>query len=347
MDTCKVCGRMYPAFYIQKHKCKGKPKVVKEFSCHLCDTICSYKSNMYRHYKKIHKLEKEEVPLAKVKVKRESRPLIPCPVCTKPITQLCRHACPGQSKPGPSQPKKAVSADRARKISYIDSDYDTNSNSNTSTNSDSNSKKQANKAVRSLDRPKRITRSLKAINLEDESSASSGSETSVSSYCPSRSPSPKPKKAKPCPKSKKPRNDPSNSSTISDEESDLESDDSNASRDSILNPRKGGKGKGQSRKGKGKALPLPPRKATWRSASDIPDAIKENIMETYGHYQFSSILDHQVRRCLENLNQAYWVQLLANSVGRCSVDAINLIKLVYDSKRSRPRYVSPDPPAAE
>jgi len=32
---------------------------------------------------------------------------------------------------------------------------------------------------------------------------------------------------------------------------------------------------------------------------------------------------------------------MANSVGRCVVDAINLIKLVYDSQRSQPIYKSP------
>jgi len=52
-------------------------------------------------------------------------------------------------------------------------------------------------------------------------------------------------------------------------------------------------------------------------------------------------MDHQVRSGLDNLNQSMWVQLLANSTGRCVVDAINLIKLVYDSQRARPRYVSP------
>jgi hypothetical protein len=34
-------------------------------------------------------------------------------------------------------------------------------------------------------------------------------------------------------------------------------------------------------------------------------------------------------------------QLVINSVGRDGVDAINLIKLVYDEQRARPRYMSP------
>jgi hypothetical protein len=137
-------------------------------------------------------------------------------------------------------------------------------------------------------------------------------------------------------KAKPRKTTPSNSSTSSDEESD----DSNTSRDSILKPKKTVKGKGQQGK-KGKALPLPPRKATWRSASDLPHAIRENIRSTYSHFQFSKIMDHQVRSCLGNLNQSYWVKLLANSVGRCTVDAINLIKLVYDGERKRPTYASP------
>ena len=72
MDTCEVCGRMYPAFYLAKHKCKGKPILAKDFPCHLCNVVCSYKSNFYRHYKKYHHLERDEIPLARTHLKRES-----------------------------------------------------------------------------------------------------------------------------------------------------------------------------------------------------------------------------------------------------------------------------------
>jgi hypothetical protein len=178
----------------------------------------------------------------------------------------------------------------------------------------------------------RITRSAKLLD-DDESSAASGSETSVSSYIPSRSPSPVKTKSK----AKKPRKTtPSNSSTSSDEESDA----SNASRDSILNPKKAKKGKGRPGK-KGKALPLPPRTATWRSASDIPPAIQRDIIKTYAHFQFSKIMNHQVYPLIGNLKPSNWILLLANSVGRCVVDAQNLIKLVYDGSRARPIHTSP------
>ena len=310
---------MYPAYYIAKHKCKGKPKLVKDFPCHLCDIICSYKSNLFRHYKKAHLIDREEIPLASVRIKRESRPLRPCPVCTKPVTQLCRHDCPGP-KPGPSQPSKAPKA-----VASLERPS------------------RAPEAVASLERPKRVTRSTaKAVDLDDEASATSDSETSVSSYKPSRSPTPiRNKKSKPCPKSKKipPNRTPSHSSTNSDEESDADSD---ASRDSLVNPRKAVKGKGLSRKGKrGKALPLPPRKGTWRTASDVPDDICKAIKAAYAHVQFSSLQDHQVRRWLDKIKKIHWIDLMANSVGRCVVDAINLIKLVYDSQRGRPIYKSP------
>jgi len=319
MKTCKKCGRMYPAYYIAKHKCKGKPKLVKDFPCHLCDIICSYKSNLFRHYKKAHLIDREEIPLASVRIKRESRPLRPCPVCTKPVTQLCRHDCPGP-KPGPSQPSKAPKA-----VASLERPT------------------RAPKAVASLERPKRVTRSTaKAVDLDDEASATSDSETSVSSYKPSRSPTPiRNKKSKPGPKSKKipPNRTPSHSSTNSDEESDADSD---ASRDSLVNPRKAVKGKGLSRKGKrGKALPLPPRKGTWRTASDVPDDICKAIKAAYAHVQFSSLQDHQVRRWLDKIKKIHWIDLMANSVGRCVVDAINLIKLVYDSQRARPIHKSP------
>ena len=339
---------MYPAFYIQKHKCKGKPKLVKDFPCHLCAVICSYKSNLFRHYKKAHQLEREEVPLSKIKIKRETRPLVPCPNCSKPVTQLCRHACP--VRPGPSQPRKAPKAvgplGRPSKALKAKSDSESDDSSSKT------QKRKAPKAVESLDRPGRITRSATLANpattststgrvtrsakiLDDDnlSSAGSDSETSVSSYIPSRSPSPVKIKSK----SKKPRKStPSNSSTSSDEESDA----STASRDSLLNPKKAKKGKGRAGK-KGKALPLPPRKATWRSASDLPPAIRNDILATYGHYQFSKLQDHQVRDCIGDLKPSNWVLLLANSVGRCVVDAYNLIKLTYDESRARPIYTSP------
>ncbi len=285
---------MYPAYYIAKHKCKGKPKLVKDFPCHLCDIICSYKSNLFRHYKKAHLIDREEIPLASVRIKRESRPLRPCPVCTKPVTQLCRHDCPGP-KPGPSQPSKAPKA-----VASLERPT------------------RAPKAVASLERPKRVTRSTaKAVDLDDEASATSDDETSVSSYKPSRSPTPiRNKKSKPGPKSKKipPNRTPSHSSTNSDEESDADSD---ASRDSLVNPRKAVKGKGLSRKGKrGKALPLPPRKGTWRTASDVPDDICKAIKAAYAHVQFSSLQDHQVRRWLDKIKKIHWIDLMANSVGR-------------------------------
>jgi hypothetical protein len=374
---------MYPAYYIAKHKCKGKPKLVKDFPCHLCDIICSYKSNLFRHYKKAHLIDREEIPLASVRIKRESRPLRPCPVCTKPVTQLCRHDCPGP-KPGPSQPSKApkavaslerptrapkavASLERPKRVTRstakavdLDDEASATSDSETtrapkavaSVERPSRAPKavaslerpsRAPEAVASLERPKRVTRSTaKAVDLDDEASATSDSETSVSSYKPSRSPTPiRNKKSKPCPKSKKipPNRTPSHSSTNSDEESDADSD---ASRDSLVNPRKAVKGKGLSRKGKrGKALPLPPRKGTWRTASDVPDDICKAIKAAYAHVQFSSLQDHQVRRWLDKIKKIHWIDLMANSVGRCVVDAINLIKLVYDSQRSRPIHKSP------
>ena len=61
----------------------------------------------------------------------------------------------------------------------------------------------------------------------------------------------------------------------------------------------------------------------------------------YGHYQFSKLQDHQVRDCIGDLKPSNWVLLLANSVGRCVVDAYNLIKLTYDESRARPIYTSP------
>ena len=342
---------MYPAFYIQKHKCKGKPKLVKDFPCHLCAVICSYKSNLFRHYKKAHQLEREEVPLSKIKIKRETRPLVPCPNCSKPVTQLCRHACP--ARPGPSQPRKAPKAvgPLGRPSKALKANSDSESDESTS----KTQKRKAPKAVESLDRPGRITRSATLANpaststgritrsaklLDDDnlSSAGSDSETSVSSYIPSRSPSPVKIKSKS--KAKKTRKTtPSNSSTSSDEESDA-SNASNASRDSILNPKKAKKGKGRAGK-KGKALPLPPRTATWRSASDLPPAIVKDILAAYSPYQFSKLMDHQIPKYIGNLKPSNWVLLLANSVGRCVVDAYNLIKLVYDGSRARPLYASP------
>ena len=52
-------------------------------------------------------------------------------------------------------------------------------------------------------------------------------------------------------------------------------------------------------------------------------------------------MDPQIHSCIGNLNRSNWVLLLANSVGKCVVDAYNLIKLVYDGHRACPLYTSP------
>ena len=290
----------------------------KDFPCHFqdCNVVCSFKSNIFRHYKNFHQLEKDEIPLAIIRLKREKKPRKPCPTCGKGLTQLSNH----KSKVKPlisAQPAlKAVSVSLEKlsdkilakfnskiapsigritrstsKINYLEQSTSTSTGRITRSG-----QKQAPKAVESLDR-----------RSKTESSSSSSSASSASAH-------------------------------ESSDEDDDDGDDSDVSHDSIAKPKPPPK-KVEQKKG----VSLPPRTATWRSPSDIPQQIKDHIRKTYEHYQFSKIMDHQVRRQLAegSFDHRIYEQLVINSVGRCGVDAINLIKLVYDDQRSRPIYKSP------
>jgi hypothetical protein len=207
------------------------------------------------------------------------------------------------------------------------------------------SKSNAPKAFLSFDTAK-LDSSSEEFDLETESEASATlSDASTSSSFHSPSPSPKKKALRRKATPRKQAKTPSGSSS-----SDDDSDASISSRDSIAKPKKGkkkvvkrkvGKG-GLARKGKGgKALKIPPRTATWHSASDVPVNIQEHIRFVYSSFQFSKLMDHQVRRLLGNFSHSLYTKLIANSPGRCAVDAINLIKLVYNEQRGKKRHISP------
>jgi len=320
---CANCGKSYPATYFRRHRCKGQPILRKDFPCTICDVVCTFKSNIIRHYKEQHSLEKEEIPLSVIRIKREKKPRKPCPTCGKALTQLSNHKCKGENLIAPQPALKAAVVSLERLSDTILAKYKSKqSTSNgrvtrstsknlgilvgsdpipsTSTGRFTRPAKKATKAVVSLDR------------LEE--SASSCSESDVSS-----------------------------DSASADEDDDDDDDDvddagSDISHDSIAKPKSPPK-KVVKKLGKS----LPPRTATWRSPSDIPTSIKEHIRKVYSKLQFSKIMDHQVRMRLADGSFDFLIyqQLVINSVGRDGVDAINLIKLVYDEQRARPRYMSP------
>ncbi len=248
---CANCGKSYPATYFRRHRCKGQPILRKDFPCTICDVVCTFKSNIIRHYKEQHSLEKEEIPLSVIRIKREKKPRKPCPTCGKALTQLSNHKCKGENLIAP-QPM--------------------------------------------------------------EESASSSSESDVSSDSASAD------------------------EDDNDDDDDVDDAGSDISHDSIAKPKSPPK-KVVKKLGKS----LPPRTATWRSPSDIPTSIKEHIRKVYSKLQFSKIMDHQVRMRLADgsFDFRIYQNLVINSVGRDGVDAINLIKLVYDEQRARPRYMSP------
>ena len=328
---CAVCGRSYPATYFRRHKCKGKPKLRKKFTCTNCNVICSFKSNIIRHYKEIHGLDKEEIPLSVMRIKREQKPLIPCPTCGKGVTQLSNHKCKvkvRKVKPQVSVQTKPVTVSLKRLTEAQISKFQKSTLTSTgritrSKTAATGSKikipiqllpsplveipKQAPKAAESLDQPTK--KASKRSVWED--SSSSESSTSASE----------------------------NEASVEDEdeeEEDSDSDQSQISNDSIAKPKK-------PKIVQKPVAKLPPRLSTWRCPADIPNVIKEHIRKVYSKFTFSSLLDHQVRMRLADgtFNFRIYEVLVNNSVGRCGVDAINLIKLVYNEQRARPIYQSP------
>ena len=310
---CAKCGKSYPASYFKRHKCKGKQVLRKNFSCTDCQVICTFKSNIIRHYREIHFKKRDEIPLSVLRIKAEKKPRKPCPTCGKGVTQLSNHKC--KVKPLiPAQPdlqaaqKAFVSLERLsdKAISNFQSKIQNSTSTGRITRSVSlktgstvrcnpSTSKKAPKAVVSLGR-----RSKK------DSSSSESSATA--------------------------------SSSSDDDDDDDDDGDSDISHDSIAKPKKPKKVVRKSEK-----PILPPRTATWRSPSDIPFKIREHIRKVYKDYVFSKIMDHQVRRRIADgsFKFQFYDQLIVNSPGRSGVDAINLIKLVYDEQRARPLYKSP------
>ena len=105
---CANCGKSYPATYFRRHRCKGQPILRKDFPCTICDVVCTFKSNIIRHYKEQHSLEKEEIPLSVMRIKREKKPRKPCPTCGKALTQLSNHKCKGENLIAPQPALKAA-----------------------------------------------------------------------------------------------------------------------------------------------------------------------------------------------------------------------------------------------
>jgi hypothetical protein len=243
-----------------------------------------------------------------MRLKREKKPRKPCPTCGKGLTQLSNHKCKVKPLiPAQTALKAVVSLERL---------------------SDKTLEKFKIKPANPISIG-RITRS-KALDKGLAIRSKSLTDTL----------NPKQKQAPKAVESLDRRSKKeSSSSSSSSSEDDDEADDSDISSDSIAKP-KPPKKKVERKTG----VSLPPRTATWRSPSDIPLAIANHIRKVYKDYQFSKIMDHQVRRQLVNGNfdRRIYEQLVINSVGRCGVDAINLIKLVYDQQRSRPRYTSPE-----
>jgi ssDNA-binding Zn-finger/Zn-ribbon topoisomerase 1 len=325
---CANCGKSYPATYFRRHKCKGQPILRKDFPCTVCDVVCSFKSNIIRHYKEVHSLEKDEIPLSVMRIKREKKPRKPCPTCGKALTQLSNHKCKGENliAPQPALPAAVVSLERLSDttLAKYTSKQSTSTGRitrstsknlglalrsdpipSTSTGGFTRSAKQATKAVVSLDRHSK----------KESSPSSSESDASSSSAA-------------------------SADEDDSDDDDDVDDAGSDISHDSIAKPKSTPK-----KVGKKLGKSLPPRTATWRSPADIPPEIKEHIRAVYSKLQFSKIMDHQVRMRIDDgsFDRHLYEQLLINSVGRAVVDAVNLIKLVYDEQRSRPRYISPAP----
>ncbi len=370
---CANCGKSYPATYFRRHRCKGQPILRKDFPCTICDVVCTFKSNIIRHYKEQHSLEKEEIPLSVMRIKREKKPRKPCPTCGKGLTQLSNHKCKGENLIAPQPMEESASSSSESDVSSDSASADEDDNDDDDDVDDAG----ADISHDSIAKPKSPPKKAAVVSLErlsdtilakykcKQQSTSIGRVTRSTSKnlgilvgsdpIPSTSTGGFTRPAKKATKavvsldrleesaSSCSESDVSSDSASADEDDDDDDDDvddagSDISHDSIAKPKSPPK-KVVKKLGKS----LPPRTATWRSPSDIPTSIKEHIRKVYSKLQFSKIMDHQVRMRLADGSFDFLIyqKLVINSVGRDIVDAINLIKLVYDEQRARPRYMSP------
>jgi hypothetical protein len=93
MKKCNSCDKSYPPFYFSKHKCKGPPRYEVSLTCHLCNTTFNTKSNIIRHYVKVHKVIRSEIPETILKAKGEMKKPKMCKFCQKYFSQLSSHSC--------------------------------------------------------------------------------------------------------------------------------------------------------------------------------------------------------------------------------------------------------------
>ena len=92
-EKCNSCGKSYPPFYFPNHRCKGPPRYEVLLTCHLCNTTFNVKSNIIRHYLKIHKVVRLKIPETILKAKGEMKKPKMCHVCRRSFSNLSRHLC--------------------------------------------------------------------------------------------------------------------------------------------------------------------------------------------------------------------------------------------------------------
>ena len=323
---CLACGKSYPARYFLKHHCKGQPVVRRDFPCTLCEKVCFYKSHIIKHFLRDHGIAKANLPPEIARMKREDRPRFPCIYCKKVITQAIRHKCYSNPPPAPAPPPAPPQPLQLKRVVV----------------SLERLSLSIEEIQKHLNPPQPSTSSGPITRLASrknpQPSTSSGPITRLASRLGGLTPLVNP------PRYLLPSDHPLSDS---DSDSSATSATSISSSDSIAKPKQKQIRKKKVAGGKAGKL-IPPRTGTWRSTSDIPINITRHILAVYKSFQFSKILDHQVRmRVIDGkFNQAYYKLLIANSAGRCSVDAVNLIKLVFNESRARPVYTSPNPHGA-
>jgi len=291
----------------------------KNFSCTNCTVVCSFKSNIIRHYKEIHGLDKEEIPLSVMRIRREQKPLIPCPTCGKRITQLSNHKC--KNKPVKRKIKPQISAQTKPVTVSLE--------------------RLTAKQIAKFQKTEQIANSNSRITRSK--AAATGSKIKIPIKL-----LPSPLNSKTVVSESESESESESSATVSENETSVEEEDTDSDI-SIAKPKKAHKAvrsldrPSKIRKFVQKSgVKLPPRQATWRSPADIPVPIKEHIRKVFSDLTYSNLQDLIVRMRLGDgsFNFQLFQILINNSVGRCGVDAINLIKLVYDEQRACPIHNS-------
>lgn len=348
---CPVCNRKYGKKYLNKHKCRIPDHQI--LACTLCDFESDFKSNVIRHYLEVHKCVREDIPPQILTAPRSKPERKTCPNCDAVVLVLSRHTC---ARSG-GQAAADLSGDLDRPT------VESPSASSTAGPSSAPSGPLPTRTTRSVGQCRKKVRPQKldfsSEESEEEADPQTGSRKGSGASSTSRPPSPispmKTRSGRPL-RSCVAKASRSASLTLPSKRVARPTKQplhpiytrSSSSSDSGAGPRKDptpsppplpvpGKGKGKGKKS------LPPRTATWRSAEDLPLAIRISIMAGLAHYQFYNILDHQIRDQIanQNISPDTVVLLQQNSVGRTMADAVGLIKSVYDGIRGRKIAKSP------